>query len=273
MPPCSPRLPFAPPRTTRTNQKPKWRRDGLTYFRRTLWYDNPDGTRERIEEGDLLARPECLVVLGEPGMGDTELLGELATSAGTVRYTARQLNNRPDPRSLVQDAAVVVIDGLDEVAAQHDGDAVDLVLQRLASLGYPRFVLSCREYEWQAAISVAAIREQYPTAPLQLHLVPLDREQQLALLNERVGDTRARHLIEHFGAFGVDYLGNPQTLDLIARLPEGEPLPADRRLGGRQAARRASRWRPVSGTPARCRSRCCRSGLRGSYSHRQLSDT
>lgn len=204
------------------------RRHCLTYFRRTLWYDNLDKTRELIGEGDLLARPECLVVLGEPGMGKTELLGELANSAGTVRYTARQLINRPDPCSLIQDATVVVIDGLDEVAARHDGDAVDLVLQRLAGLGYPRFVLSCREYEWQAAISVAAIQEQYPAAPLQLHLVPLDREQQLALLNERVGDTRARHLIEHFAAFGLDYLGNPQTLDLIARLPEGEPLPADR---------------------------------------------
>ena len=44
----------------------------------------------------------------------------------------------------------------------------------------------------------------------------------------RSGGERAETLIEHFERFGLDFLGNPQTLDLIARLPADRPLPSSR---------------------------------------------
>jgi hypothetical protein len=40
---------------------------------------------------------------------------------------------------LLGDAEVLVIDALDEVSAQREGDAVDHVLRKLGELGYPRF--------------------------------------------------------------------------------------------------------------------------------------
>jgi len=45
----------------------------VTYLRRRLWYVDKDG-QHWLEQDDLLARAEPLIVLGEPGMGKTELL-------------------------------------------------------------------------------------------------------------------------------------------------------------------------------------------------------
>jgi hypothetical protein len=87
-------------------------------------------------------------------------------------------------------------------------------------VGYPPFVLSCRVAEWRSAIASSAIAEQYDVAPLEVHLEPLTPYEQLRLLIELTGDTdRARALQDHFKTFGPDFLGNPQTLELIAALP------------------------------------------------------
>ena len=161
-------------------------------------------------------------------MGKSNLLQKLAETAASPLVTARKLINRPDPRTLFADQPLIIIDALDEVAAKREGDAIDLVLQKLGTLGYPRFVLSCRVADWKAATSAEAIREQYLDAPLQLHLKPLDRREQLATLAATVGNERAEVLIEHYEKYGLDFLGNPQTLELIARLPIDRPLPTGR---------------------------------------------
>ena len=159
-------------------------------------------------------------------MGKTSLLDDLATDPETAKCTARQLINKHDPRELLGTAKILVIDALDEVPAAAEGDAVDLVLQKLGALNYPRFILSCRVADWRAATAVEAIREQYNTPPLELHLEPLDRDQQYALLALLTDDkTRADSLLAHFERFQLDFLGNPQTLKLIASLPADKPLP------------------------------------------------
>jgi hypothetical protein len=76
--------------------------------------------------------------------GKSTLLQNLAEAAGLPRSTARQLINRPDPRSLIGGSSLILVDALDEVAAKREGDAIDLVLQKLGALDYPRFILSCR---------------------------------------------------------------------------------------------------------------------------------
>jgi predicted NACHT family NTPase len=203
----------------------RWKKS-VTYIQRRLWHETDQAGRQELAENDILSRSEPLIVLGEPGMGKSQLLRKLADVADLPSCTARQLINRRDPQSLLGDAPLILIDALDEVAAKREGDAVDLVLQKLGILGYPRFILSCRVADWQAATSIAGIREQYPDPALQLHLEPLGRDDQLAILQGRVGLHRAEKLLEHFEAYGLDFLGNPQTLDLIARLPDDRPLPA-----------------------------------------------
>jgi hypothetical protein len=191
----------------------------VTYLRRRLWYVDKDG-QHWLDQDDLLVRPEPLIVLGEPGMGKTELLKAIGGENDNSFCRATQLINRVRPETLIGNAKRLVVDALDEVAAQSQGDAVDLVLQKLGQLDYPPFVLSCRVAEWRSAIASGAIAEQYDVAPLELHLEPLTRDEQLRLLTELTKDAdRARVLRDHFEAFGLDFLGNPQTLELIAALP------------------------------------------------------
>ena len=199
----------------------------MTYFRRKLWFADQNG-QHHLEQADLLVRREPVVVLGEPGMGKTELLKELSAENGNAFCRAQQLINRARPETLLGSSRRLVIDALDEVSAQSDGDAVDLVLRKLGELDYPPFILSCRVGEWRAALSARAIADQYEgIPPLEVHLQPLDEDEQHQLLTQLTGDPgHARLLLDHFDRFGQEFLGNPQTLELIAALPANRPLPA-----------------------------------------------
>ncbi len=199
----------------------------VSYFRRKLWFADQDG-QHQLEQDDLLGRREPIVVLGEPGMGKTELLKELGAKDGNAFCRAQQLINKPRPETLLGDTERIVIDALDEVSAQSDGDAVDLVLRKLGELDYPPFILSCRVGDWRAAISAQAIADQYDDVPpLEVHLEPLDEDEQYELLTQLICNAkRARSLLNHFVRFGLDFLGNPQTLELVAALPKDRPLPA-----------------------------------------------
>lgn len=192
---------------------------------RTLWYEAQNG-RAELPQGDLLKRTEPLVILGEAGMGKSHLLEWLATAPGYTRCTARQLINRHDLRTLLGDAQVLVIDALDEVSTQKEGDAVDLVLRQLGKLGCPHFVLSCRVADWRSATGLEAIREQYPEEPLELHLEPFTDDDAVTFLSASLGDNSAKAVIGHFNARGLNgLLGNPQTLELIARVAGSGNLP------------------------------------------------
>jgi len=163
-------------------------------------------------------------------MGKTALLTWLGNQPGYAYCTARQLKNaKPDGRRLLGDASTLVVDALDELSARNDGDAVDVVLQKLGDAGYPRFVLSCRVADWRSATGVAAIQEQYGDIDLlMLHLVPLsDKEIQELLAAELDGDIgRARVVMSHFTNVGLDgLLANPQTLELVARVAKAGDLP------------------------------------------------
>ena len=202
--------------------------DGVNYIDRSLWFHSALG-RGVAREAELLSMSMPLVILGEPGMGKSELLRNLSDGENARLVTARQLINRTHPRSLIEDGDTILIDALDEVPATAVGDAVDLVLQRLGQLGYPRFILSCRAADWRSATSVAAISEQYADSPLELHLEELTQDEQVKFLSAYVEQERAHKLIEHFQSFGLDsLLGNPQTLDLIRRLRDDLPLPTSR---------------------------------------------
>jgi hypothetical protein len=157
------------------------------------------------------------------------LLAWLADFPGYKFCTARQLINRHDPKTLLGDGKVLVIDALDEVSAQKDGDAVDLVLRQLGKLGYPKFVLSCRVADWRNATGCEAIHEQYSNKPLVLHLEAFSDADALIFLSETLGSLLSERVINHFNDRGLNgLLGNPQTLELIARVAGAESLPESR---------------------------------------------
>lgn len=196
---------------------------------RTLWHLDKQDQRIDVAQEQLADFVEPLVILGEAGIGKSSLLDQLAKWPGHAYCTARQLINHVEPKLLLGEATTLVIDALDEVAAHKDGDALDLVLQRLGQLGFPRFVLSCRTVDWRSATGAEAIREQYARPPLQLHLDPFSEAQVLAFLEARLGATAAAAAFSHFNTRGLNgLLGNPQTLDLIAAAAAGGVLPDTR---------------------------------------------
>lgn len=197
-------------------------------IKRILWYRQADSDVE-LAQAELEHRAESLIILGEAGMGKTYLLDWLALLPNHARCTARQLITRSDPASLLGSASVLVVDAIDEVSAQKDGDAVDLVLRQLEKLGYPRFVLSCRVADWRSATGVEAIRDHYVSEPLELHLRPFTDEDAADYLGVQLGSARAQEVITHFVERGLgELLGNPQTLNLIARVAQSGSLPATR---------------------------------------------
>jgi hypothetical protein len=167
-----------------------------------------------------------LVVLGEAGMGKSTLLTALDRAHGFAFCTARQLINRPNPASILGDATTIVIDALDEVSAQREGDAVDLVLQKLGQLDYPRFILSCRVADWRSATALQGIGDHYATKPLELHLNPLSRSDAVAFLEQTIGLERSEAALLHLEDRGLDGLWkNPQSLALVEVVAGANNLP------------------------------------------------
>lgn len=223
---------------------------------RRLAYVDKAGEHVEIGETALVTRPEPLVVLGEAGMGKSTLLRTFNGQQGHRTCTARQLINAAEPRRLLNDGDVLVIDALDEVATTNDGDAVDLVLRRLGALDYPRFIMSCRTAEWRSATAMQGIKEQYSESPLELHLLPFNTDDARAFLKRRL-PIRAQDIVEHFVERGLeDLLGNPQTLKMIADVAAKGELPDtiseifERAIGIMQHEHREEKaHRPLNTTP------------------------
>lgn len=195
---------------------------------RALWHESK-GERIKIAQGDLAGRLEPMVILGEAGMGKSHLLEWMSTLPRHSFCTARQLINCQDPHKLLNDSGTLVVDALDEVSAHKDGDAIGLVLIQLGKLGYPRFVLSCRVADWRGATGTEAIREQYSLQPLELHLEPFSTDDVSDFLGASLGGEQAKTVIRHFHLRGLaELLGNPQTLQMIARVAITNTLPETR---------------------------------------------
>ena len=180
----------------------------------------------RVSQQFLTTDTRSLVVLGEAGMGKSTLLQQLAGYAGYVVCTARALINAPDTRARFGQASTLVIDALDEVPAQHDGDAVDRVVGKLAALGYPRFILSCRTADWRSATALQVLGELYDEPPLELHIEPLDRGDAVTFLSMSLGTTRADGVADYLEGHGLAGLwSNPQTLNLVEQVALEDRLP------------------------------------------------
>lgn len=157
----------------------------------------------------LTGRP--LILLGEAGSGKSELLRHW--SGGQV-VTARQLMNGC---GLGEGRAFV--DGLDEAAGLHDGDALDRLLAILEAQRNSDFIMACRAADWRSASGAATIRQWTGVDPVELKLDQMDSAQVICFLQLRynLSHDDAEAFAAHFLDRGLgDWLGNPQTLSMLA---------------------------------------------------------
>ena len=159
-----------------------------------------------------------LILLGEAGSGKSELMRQWAK--GQVA-TARQLINGRLPsqgRSFV--------DGLDEATGLRDGDVLDRLLMALEAQPNTDFVIACRVADWRSASGAATIKERTGVEPVLLTINPLDNDKTIDFLREHSGlsTADAEAFVAHYRDRGLgDWLGNPQTLKMLAGIAESRP--------------------------------------------------
>ena len=194
--------------------------------RRLTFYVDSD--ERRVGSADVLRRPELqdrpLVVLGEAGSSKSDLLEHL--ELGISPISAAQVIHAPE--LVPVDGRVVLLDALDEVPAQNDGQAIVLVLAALRKVGISRFVISCRIADWRSATATAVIKQWTGAAPIELYLDPLDKGQAQCFLADRggIGEAKAAEVVEGYAGRGLEeWLGNPQTLLMLAKVVGQGGLP------------------------------------------------
>lgn len=198
------------------------------FLPRSLWYRD-DRERHSVDESFLRSDARSLVILGEAGMGKSTLLSQLCGLDGYVVCSARALINAPDFNARYGMAQTLVVDALDEVPAQHQGDVVDLVVRKLGEIGYPRFIVSCRVADWRSATALQGFRELYASPPIELHLNPLDRDDAIVFLSASLDDERAKEVVGYLESHGLTGLwSNPQTLELVEQVALEGQLPASK---------------------------------------------
>ncbi|WP_242558264.1 MULTISPECIES: hypothetical protein [Pandoraea] len=192
------------------------------YFSRRLSINEEGMLDERVDEAGLLTLPGNKIVLGEPGMGKSELMRELGRQLDVEPITAIRFLNAKSPVRLVPAGKPLLIDGLDEAIARREGDAVDTILAQLDEAGSPPFILSCRSREWQAR-SATNLRQLYGEEPRVLTLEPLDRSDAKAFLLGLNPDLDTEHVLDHLESYSLqDLYRNPLTLGLIRRVAESD---------------------------------------------------
>ena len=198
------------------------------YFPRHLHRVHDEGLVGRVDEAEFLNATGPKVVLGEPGMGKTELIREFGRRLDVEPIGAVRFMLSKDPAKFVQPGKPLLVDALDEAMSRREGDAIDVILSQLEAAGAPDFILSCRAREWQArgATSLAQIYGE----PSIFSLEPLLRPEALAFLEWRHGSVDAETVLSHLDKHNLpDLYQNPLTLDLMGRVAETDTkLPATR---------------------------------------------
>lgn len=196
-------------------------------LRRKLRYIDVRGDWHTVDQAHVLALTGPRIILGEPGQGKSVLLKTLATEAGLTFITAKQLLRAHDLGAL---RTPIVIDALDEVASARDTDAVQQILAKLAFLGRPPFILSCRAADWEGAVASADIEQDYGDPPILMWLEPLSRQDAVHFLEGASQISNPAGLVDDLEQRGMEGLySNPLTLKLfIDTVGENGNVPASR---------------------------------------------
>lgn len=190
------------------------------YFPRRLSGRNAENEPVVTDEAGLLAIGGGRVVLGEPGMGKTQLMDELARQLGTRTVSAIRFIGARYPERFIETGMPILIDGLDEAMGRREGDAVNAVIAQLEAAGSPPFVLSCRSREWQAR-GTSSLRKLYGSDPQLFSIEPFWRSEASLFLASRHPHADPDRVLAHLEDQALeDLYRNPLTLSLLGRVAE-----------------------------------------------------
>ena len=197
---------------------------------RKLAHEDCDRQPQVIDQDQIAAIPEPIVILGDPGLGKsclTKTLGELPSMkycrAGTFVRAAR-------PETLIPADERIIVDGLDEIASSTPGGAVDSVLRQLSKMGNPSFILSCREADWRGAADSIKIADDYGAVPVLLRLQPFGYGDAQAFLSNEFPTVDPTFVLAHLANRGLEGIyKNPLTLRMLGEVAqEDDSLPDTR---------------------------------------------
>lgn len=173
-----------------------------------------DGTGNGREKNGTLAEFEsedAIILLGDPGMGKTTLF----KVAANLNYTTVR-NFLIEPHTA--NGKALFLDALDEYRTLVTGhDASAEVSKALCALNKPKFRLSCRAADWFGSTDQEVFRAASASGRVVvLELSPLSRDEILNAVQGIVPDPIT--FLDEVEAAGLGtLLGNPQTLELLAR--------------------------------------------------------
>ena len=186
---------------------------------RTLAYDAPQHGQQFVGQHKIEAFRCPVVILGDPGLGKTVLTEWLGDRPGAKYVVAGTLTRHPKPQTLISEGQRIVVDGLDQIASAAPGSAVEAVLKQLAAMGYPPFILSCREADWLGAADRIRIKDDYGEEPALLRLQPFTRDDACTFLSRKFPEVDPHGLLDHIAERGIDALyGNPLTLRMLGEV-------------------------------------------------------
>ena len=197
-----------------------------SYIARNLEYEarNEEGNLETIilEDSQLLdiAQSKPIVILADAGMGKTELIKELSKPfhIETKYLSASDLVQKSVKRLSIQPDETLLIDAFDEIPSTKDSSGIDSVLNRLAELNYPKFILTCRSIEWNNS-NKNEIQSDY-TDILTVTLTNLSREDAQQFLQSRgLASENVSQLITQLEENSLSsFYENPRNLALLAEI-------------------------------------------------------
>lgn len=191
-----------------------------TYFFRRLDAVVGQETIE-VDEAGLLKCPMPLIVLGEPGMGKTEFIGELGRKLGATPITASLFAHSRTPAHYISEGKPLLIDGLDEAMARNDNDVIDMISARLEEAGAPNFVLCCRSRQWESR-ATDSFHRIYGRAPTIATLKPFTREEASRYLTERFDGFDQKALLDQLDENGLgEFYSIPLLLEFVGKIAAG----------------------------------------------------
>ncbi|WP_352287437.1 hypothetical protein [Psychrobacter sp. GW64-MNA-CIBAN-0177] len=196
------------------------------YITRKLDYQTQDESgkpkTEVIEDSQLLdlSVSNTIVLLADAGMGKTLLMEKLAESSKYITkfLSASDLIQKSVERLNIQSNQILLIDGFDEILSTKDSSSINSVLNKLAKLGYPKFILTCRSIEWNSS-NKNEIQNDYKNI-LTANLKNLSREDaQQFLQSQGLSSENVSQLIHQLEENSLSsFYENPRNLALLVAI-------------------------------------------------------